>query len=493
MKYFWTILLVGLLNVNAQETPRFKKSSRNNLYALFTHDHSRITKYKFTDADDCYSSGICIASINNKWGAVDFKGKVKIPFEYDELYGGYSYLMTVSKNGKYGFIDKTGKIHIPLIYDNADELHEGRAQVLLNDSIFIINTKGKRLNIPLETYENFTIFNMVVSDVIMVEINWKYAMVEKSGKVLTPFKYCHIKPTYHDLIEAATKLRVSEGWCSAITYSGQGVLNHKGEEVIPTIYDDVYVLPDAKLVETTKGLNYFLYDLRGNQLMKSKDYIDVKQLTDTLFEISSENLTGIVNKEGKIIIPPIYNDSHFLYQRLFQVRFTENETNKYKLFDITGKPVIPFSCQKMAVAKNGTIMIKKDNQSTYQTLDNDGTLLFENDFDDLKSFTLADFFIVKKDDKWTFLDTENNLITDFKYDDIEAFDKNVNQWCLLRIGSKAGVFNEDAQEVLPVEYDRIYLRMENDARLFEVNQKNILNYASFSYFCSNLELLLQKV
>ncbi len=54
------------------------------------------------------------------WGCINTKGKVVIPFEYQEINPFAGGLAAVVKNEKYGYVDKSGKVVIPTMYDNAD-------------------------------------------------------------------------------------------------------------------------------------------------------------------------------------------------------------------------------------------------------------------------------------------------------------------------------------------------------------------------------------
>ena len=62
---------------------------------------------------------------DNKFGALNYEGKVTIPFEYDELRGIYSSPNFIAKkNGKYGIIDKENTVEKEFIYDRAELVKE---------------------------------------------------------------------------------------------------------------------------------------------------------------------------------------------------------------------------------------------------------------------------------------------------------------------------------------------------------------------------------
>ena len=86
------------------------------------------------------------ARLKKKWGYINSKGKIVIPFRYDATSGFSEDLenpAVVIIENKYGYIDKTGKTVIPVIYDAAAEFQDGFATVLYHKKWGMIDTKGE--------------------------------------------------------------------------------------------------------------------------------------------------------------------------------------------------------------------------------------------------------------------------------------------------------------------------------------------------------------
>lgn len=84
------------------------------------------------------------AKKNNKWGFVDGKNKIIIPFIYSKANNFSQGLVSVKKNGKWGFIDRTNKTIIPFVYDEAFYFGEdGRSRVIKGKKEFVIDRTGK--------------------------------------------------------------------------------------------------------------------------------------------------------------------------------------------------------------------------------------------------------------------------------------------------------------------------------------------------------------
>jgi hypothetical protein len=111
------------------------------------------------------STGISIACLNKKFGAINTRGNTIIPFKFDLMHpfsdnlalvnlgfkgyttGGHD---VVIEYGKFGYVDRSGKIVIELKYDHAESFHNGRARVssILNDETtadYIIDVHGNQI------------------------------------------------------------------------------------------------------------------------------------------------------------------------------------------------------------------------------------------------------------------------------------------------------------------------------------------------------------
>lgn len=84
------------------------------------------------------------AKKNNKWGFIDGKNKIIIPFTYSKANNFSQGLASVKKNGKWGFIDRANKTIIPFVYDEAFYFGEdGRSRVIKGKKEFVIDRTGK--------------------------------------------------------------------------------------------------------------------------------------------------------------------------------------------------------------------------------------------------------------------------------------------------------------------------------------------------------------
>ena len=66
-----------------------------------------------------FHNGLSCVKQNGKYGFIDKKGKVIIPFQFDDAESFSDGLAKVRQNDKYGFVDKEGKVVVPFLFDAA--------------------------------------------------------------------------------------------------------------------------------------------------------------------------------------------------------------------------------------------------------------------------------------------------------------------------------------------------------------------------------------
>ncbi|EDM34931.1 hypothetical protein PBAL39_00325 [Pedobacter sp. BAL39] len=86
------------------------------------------------------------AEKKDKFGFVDFSGKIVVPIIYDHLDNTSSNgLFTAGKNGKFGFINLKNEVVIPFQFQEASSFIDGLAAVTLNGKHTYIDSLGNEV------------------------------------------------------------------------------------------------------------------------------------------------------------------------------------------------------------------------------------------------------------------------------------------------------------------------------------------------------------
>lgn len=266
-----------------------------------------------------------------KWGAVNQSGKQIIPYKYD-------YLLCFAENGlaaacegeNWGYIDENDNVVIPFQYTWATNFNsKGIAAVQKNidthsngetiEKYGCIDENGNEI-IPFE-YEDIRV--LWDSGLIAAakktgtgddgESIYKWGYLNEKGKPVTSFIY--EKPLCHasDISFGGSEndyMTVSIEENGEILY---GVINSKGEEIIPCDYNNICSFPNEKMAVV--GRNYYklysdgtvvnafkmdekytkCYDFSGNGLALVEEETDIQQEDgDIQHNYSFINTTGTI-------------------------------------------------------------------------------------------------------------------------------------------------------------------------------------------------------
>lgn len=135
-----------------------------------------------------------------KWGVIDSKGNVVIPFIYELLIGTENLLFITKKIDKWGVINIENEEVIPLIYDSYSYCRKETIHTLSKEGKFgfydTISNKFFGLN-----YQGACCFN---EEYAAVKINGKWGYIDKSFNTVIPFDFDDAK-SFHDGIAAVKK------------------------------------------------------------------------------------------------------------------------------------------------------------------------------------------------------------------------------------------------------------------------------------------------
>ncbi len=310
---------------------------KNGLEAIYSREGKLLVDFKYNDVGwhQLKKGGCCEVELNGKVGAIDKNGREIIPCKYDEIDAypfseGKEYC-GVTLNKKCGVVDKKGREVIPCKYDDVSTYPfsdgETVCAVKLNGKVGVINKAGKVL-LPC-IYDDVDEYDFDDEDdkYVQVRLNGKYGLVDKSGKEFLVCKY--------DSIEAMPFID-DEKFCHVWIGKGLGLVNEKGEEVIPTQYSyicsgDYDKEGEIDYIRVTKGGTFFkayapyqggkwgLYSLkqRKEAVLCQFDYIDAYSEGTFVFieggEFDYKTFKQIGGKygyaalaDGKILIPAQY-------------------------------------------------------------------------------------------------------------------------------------------------------------------------------------------
>lgn len=294
---------------------------------------------------------ITVRDEKNKLGVIDFANKVVIPFKYDEInkINGDSILATVFVNNEV----KADLISLSknVVLQSGLPYKDIRSTPLCDSSIYIAEGRSGEcfLNSKLEMLgpgwfsrifygaDNNTILAQNFArdgnsrDSRLFDCSGKVKPLEVNGKLYNEFyEYKQVSPDLmHILVSSDEGYFVSSAgkvtrddhhWqdirysnakdlFSTMVYGGKfGFINSEGETVIPPVFEYIGVFDELD------GLAPYNYDnnqkgfiTTDGELLFGTTYMETQRLGLGLFKVKNGDRWGVINREGKVIVPVACN------------------------------------------------------------------------------------------------------------------------------------------------------------------------------------------
>lgn len=264
------------------------------------------------------------------------------------------------ETGLYHKYNKT--VVIPTVYDTLNYINDDRIIACKNDRYGLINIKQEEI-IPFQyNYLDYINDNFIIA----VNEDGKYGIININNDVLLAFEYDHISNVYK-----------TNDYFKIHKYNQVGlVATSDAEIVIPLEYDGIEYSGN-KLAVALKDGQMGVIDVRNKVVVPFiYDYI---MYNDDGFIVFKDELQGFLNKEGKIILPVKYvNILEIKDGFITAIINDENDENKYVVYDINGKVIVPpiydyidyYATDKYMLIKKGWYAYLIDKTTGEQVLEN---------------------------------------------------------------------------------------------------------------------------
>lgn len=248
------------------------------------------------DEIDIPQKGVIPVKKGGKWGLVAMGGKEILPCLYKEVsYGGQEDVWIVRRNDSIGIVDNKGKFinELTSSFKSYTCLGKGLLHAIYNDAVehqYIIPMKynGEAL---LEVAKSVTPF---YNDVILAEYFGNYKLYSYKGDSLQA-----ITPDFQHFTE-----EFGEGmYCVTNGWDGKyGFINAKGEVAVPFEFDKPCgVFSDGMATYTDSTDNVGFIDRQGKIVIPAQYYY-AEKFSDGLAYVTNEEVMGFIDKSGKLLI-----------------------------------------------------------------------------------------------------------------------------------------------------------------------------------------------
>ncbi|WP_339628401.1 WG repeat-containing protein [uncultured Maribacter sp.] len=334
---------------------------------------------------------------------------------------------------KYGFLNSKGKEIIGPKYTYASDFYNGKSNIIKDSIPGILLENGKEILFP---EYNATYWYKGNLGIAIKEK--KYGFIDTSGKIIIDLKYEDAFPFYQGyasvkengkwnyIDENGTKV-----FSDSLTFSYRPMIDNKAIFMIDSIKAE-----KNKSMITENGSRTFV------EFLNKTGHIQLKE--------------GLINTNGKIILNPIYDEISGYYQNGY-MRVRNN--GKTGIIDEQGKIVIPIEYEDISDLKDGLFLAKKSNK--YGMINTKEEIVIPFEYSKIRFFNES-LALVLLNGKAGYINKENEMIIEpnYKYNFMGDFN---NGLAAVRKGDKYGYINNKNEIIIPILYDSALPFKENKA------------------------------
>ena len=279
------------------------------------------------DSMTALPKGKFIVSKYNKYGVIDILANKIIPATYDCIENSGDFFIT--KLGKnYGVLNDQGQKIVDFSFESITKTANNNFIVTKNinnvkSTVGLISSKGEGILEAIYTY-----ISEVDATTFNVTFNNQCYLIDQSGTAISQ-KYTSLDPLSY---VSSTNLYLKAG-----LKNKQGLINIKGEVIIPLLYES---------------------------LNEAGDYIIV---SNTIPKVGSRY--GIIDQKGKVVLELKYKSIYFCGNNLFSINtnnLPKSTVNDCKLYSLTSNSFLTKdSFDSINQVENGLLMVEKNELVGY--------------------------------------------------------------------------------------------------------------------------------
>ncbi len=295
------------------------KYQKDGLYGLIDFEGKKLTKNIYTSIENLQSTeGKFLVNKDNKYGIVNLKGKVLVKCEYDEIKTD-GYYTEQEGYKKSGFI----------VSNKTDDGYR----------YSYINYKGKTL---LEEKYNDIVRITQLDDIYLVASeNGQYGLYKNAKEI--------IEPQYQSITYGEKEIMLVE------RNKKYGIVNLSGRTLIDIKYDNIEIKGMYLYAESTNQNQVF--DFNGNEVSMNfnKEIYETDNQDYRVITLINNDITyyGVEDAKGATLVNSKYRYLEYVYGNYFIAR---NDDGKLGVIDSKDKTVIDFKYDMIQRIKNKNLL-----------------------------------------------------------------------------------------------------------------------------------------
>lgn len=304
---------------------------------------------------------------------------------------------------------------------------------------------------------NFTTFSIVKK-------NNKWGVVNPKGKTLIPFVYDSLSSFYNEKNEIVLgenqkkDLFDLKGYFYFKNNEKVGCIDSRGVVLIENKFDKIQYFYNNKLALANSKISSYIINTKEKIEIPVRCKVKYNKNGEYIL-IDSLNKVGVIDSNGKIMIPFVYDNYNVSDYTIFK------KGNKFGRIDSLGNIILPFKYDTIVPTKQSNhYFLLVDSRWTY--IDNSKGV--NQIGDTFESIIKSEYywrlnFAAKKNNEWANYDQNAKLL--YKIDcDVNSLKYNSDFFVYTK-NNKTEVININAKIVIPARYDSIIASDLNNCSL----------------------------
>ena len=336
-------------------------------------------------------------------------------------------VLKIQKNGKWGLINLNGAEISEIIYDDIKTIKgiENSIIVQKDGKYGLLNDKGTTILKP-EYAQIINFGDDYQNGYITVNQDNKYGIISSSGDIILENNYEKIENIYSEKYYV-----IEEG--------GKQQLIDKTQKVLTENFDKIKQIGNSGVVfEKNNKFGYMLFD--GTVKIEA-NYEDLKEVTADILVAKKDGKQGVIDLDQNEKIAFSYKN--ISYNSKAGIYVADDENYKSTLLN-NNFEVKLFGIVSEINTKDGYLKVKVEDDYKY----------YNFKFEEKKSseiFTNNKLFLSKKDGKYGFVDSKDNVVVDYIYDD--ATELNKYGYAAVKKDGLWGSINSEGKVIIEPHYN----------------------------------------
>lgn len=421
------------------------KYSENDKYGLINLEGNKISNAIYDEIEGLpYKEGELLVKQNEKYGVINIKGNKLVDIKYDKIdvdgyytsengyrYAGYIVSVKTPEGYRYGYININGDLILKEEYNQISRI----SQIEDNENAYLIEAKNGQFGlmkndkeIIKNEYQSITYDES--NKLLVIEKSKKYGVASLEGNIIVPTEYNQI-----DITGIYLYAKNSQG---TVIYNTNGTeANIDNNIAILNTSNEKYKIR----INNENGTKYGVIGKDGKQIIEEK-YNYIEYLYDDYFIVSNHNSKlGVIDNKENIKIE-IENDS---LQKVQNTDIIQAVKSNEKLTKLYSKNMV-----KICEMQNAKVTFKDE----YIVISNEIEQKFFNkdgqEVDKEEVYSSNTLFSKNNNGKWGFVDKNNNMIVEAKYDKVTEF--NEYGFAAVSKNGKWGSIDKNGKEVVEPSY-----------------------------------------